>query len=104
MRLARMRTLNTTARILLAVVASIPAAASAQQYPSYGTGGTLIVPRTTAISVEEPRAFPPAATVEARPLSPAYQPAASFPLQPPPQHHIQPPVNFRLASAEEAVK
>lgn len=53
------------------------------------------MPRITTLTVEEPRAFPPAGQIAAKPLPPPPQTAARRP------HFVQPPVNFRLVSSEE---
>jgi len=76
---------------------------AAQQTAPQAAPDSLVSPHFSPISIDEPRTFPPAAAVEARPLSSAFQspPAAENRAQP--LHRIQPPVNFRLASAEEAL-
>jgi flagellar biogenesis protein FliO len=76
-----------------------PLVAAAQQ----AAPGSLVSPHLSPITVEEPRTFPPAAAVEARLLSPAFHASPPAESSVPSPHRIQPPVNFRLATAEEAV-
>src|SRR5688572_9513928 len=61
-------------------------------------------PQFTPLSVEEPRALPPAATIEARPLAPTYPPPPLGSVAPAPStRRPPPPVNVRLVSAEQSV-
>jgi flagellar protein FliO/FliZ len=77
-------------------------AISQQTSPSLAPDA-LVSPHFTPITVEEPRNFPPAAALQARPLPSIAQPPPSVESRASSPHRIQPPVNFRLASAEEPI-
>ncbi len=82
-----MRTNTTLASIVFLGCAAVCTFVSAQQVaPQHSY-------QFTPLAVDEPRAFPATAPIDARPLGAAY----------PPARPIQPPVNFRLASAEEPI-
>lgn len=81
-------------------LALLPSIAVGQQRPPIAD--SLVSPHLTPIAIDEPRGFPPAAIIDARPLAPAYQ-APTVGGNNPASHRVQPPVNFRLASAEEAI-
>lgn len=80
--------------VILGAWSTLPCAAGAQQVPVPGEG-VLVLPRTTTLSVQEPRAFPAGGQLEARPLPPPPSPGARR------SRVVQPPVNFRLVAAEE---
>ena len=83
---------------IVCLVALAPSLTSAQQQ------GSLVSPHLTPLTIEEPRVFPYAGTIEARPLEPAYPQARSnSDGRLPKARRIQPPVNFRLASTEESL-
>jgi len=67
-----------------------------------GSSGSLVPPSGANIAVEEPRRFPPAAALEARPLNSTYTPSSDVRRLPAGQHPRS-PVDFRLVSAEEPV-
>ena len=80
----------------------VPSIAGAQQFTPLQNSDTLIAPRMAGMTVEQPQPLPAAAALQAKPLAPL--------LEPPPVasrstvRRNQPPVNFRLVSAEEPVK
>src|SRR5947207_2256914 len=83
-----MRTCTAPRWLIFFAVALAPAVAAAQQ------AGSLISPHTAPLIVDEPRAFPASAIQEAQPLRSSFPQAA---------RRVQPPVNVRLLSAEEAI-
>jgi len=98
----RARLLSVSIACLGLVLAS--AIACAQQTANSGLPDLLVAPHFVPISVDEPRPFPAAGSFEARPLVRAYpQTPPVVDRSAPPQRRIQPPVNFRLTSAEEPV-
>src|SRR5687768_11271565 len=86
-----MRAHKPSAWIVYIVCAVAPSMAAAQQADS------LLPPNLTPISIDEPRRFPPAGTIEARPVATASP-------QPRTSQRSQPPLNVRLVAAEEPVK
>jgi len=82
--------------------ASFVSLAVAQQY-SPAAPDSLLSPHPPAVTLEEPRPFILPASVDPRPTVPTYatpitnSPPAAVPRSP------QPPVNFRLVSAEQAI-
>jgi flagellar biogenesis protein FliO len=97
-------------RLLLASIAClawavVSAFAAAQQSATSGPPDLLVAPHFVPISVDEPRPFPSAGSLEARPLVPAYpQTPPAVDRHPTTQRRFQPPVDFRLVSVEEPVK
>jgi flagellar biogenesis protein FliO len=81
--------------------ALLPPIAAAQQFTPLENADTLVAPRMAGMTVEQPQPLPAAAALQAKPLAPL--------LEPPPvasrstARRNQPPVNFRLVSAEEPV-
>jgi flagellar protein FliO/FliZ len=75
----------------------LPGIVAGQQAP----GGSLVAPSLTPIAIEEPRTFPPAAALEARPLNPRYIAPSDVRHLPP--GRPRPPVDVRLVAAEEPV-
>ena len=63
----------------------------------------LVAPHTTPIAVDEPWTLPPAATLQAKPMPEIASPPLGGGSRVAQSNRIQPPVNFRLASAEQAV-
>src|SRR5438552_19188540 len=96
--MARMRMLKSTAWSVVACL-TISTTAFAQQLITPATANSELTTRGAAI--EEPRPFSPRGAIEARPLPSAYETAQQTPPARP--RLPQPPVNFRLASAEEPV-
>jgi flagellar biogenesis protein FliO len=92
-----MRSRNPPAWVFFIGCIVAPLVSVAQQ------SGALIPPRLTPITLDEPRAFSAATAVEAQPLRQAYPQAFTLEAQTPTPRVIHPPVNFRLASAEEPV-
>ena len=80
-----------SAWIAYIVCAIAPSMSVAQQADS------LLPLNLTPIAIEEPRRFPPAGAIEARPVAPASP-------QPRLSQRGQPPLNVRLVAAEEPVK
>jgi flagellar biogenesis protein FliO len=78
------------------------------QQPAVDAEGSLVQPRMTPLSVNEPQPFPPAAQLEARPFSavPQHTEAAQTAMSPANNERgrlrYQPPVNFRLTAAGES--
>src|SRR5439155_23815059 len=72
---------------------------SAQQLVTPATANSQLT--TRGAGIEEPRPFPTRGAHQARPLPSAYEAAQKLPPARP--RLPQPPVNFRLASAEEPV-
>jgi flagellar biogenesis protein FliO len=61
---------------------------------------SLLSPQFSPISIDQPRSFPPANAIQARPI-PANPPAPQQPVSNRPSSNRQPPVDVRLISAEE---
>jgi flagellar biogenesis protein FliO len=81
------------ANVLCALTTSLTLA----QHP-----GQLPATQFTPLTIDEPRAFPPRAALEAQPLKPsAYAPEPPVNAQP---AQRQPPLNVRLISGEQAVR
>jgi len=98
-----MRPLQTSARIVCLVWALLGSSSAAQQYLPSAAPDSLVSPRPPAITTDEPRPFILPTTVDPRPVIPTYP--SPPPTLPPAaaSRYPQPPVNFRLASAEETL-
>jgi flagellar biogenesis protein FliO len=94
-----MRAVKLTDWIVYIVCACAPSICAAQHADS------LLPPQLTPIAIDEPRAFPTAGPIGARPLMPAQpQPPAHFDSQPRAGQRPQTPASLRLTSAEQAGK
>jgi flagellar protein FliO/FliZ len=83
-----MRICKTRRWAVLIALALAPAVANSQQ------PGSLVSPQTTPITIDQSRAFPPAATHDARPLNPSFFAAP---------RSSQPPVSVRLVAGDEPI-
>src|SRR5436305_854813 len=100
---ARMHFRKPTARLSCFASALFASLCTAQQHPPTAAPDSLLSPHPPAVTIDEPRPFILPTTVDPRPVVPTYP---SPPANPPSAAAIrypQPPVNFRLASAQEAI-
>jgi flagellar protein FliO/FliZ len=81
--------------------ALVPSIALAQQFTPLENSDTLVSPRMAGMTVEQPQLLPAAAALQAKRLAPMLEPPPSA--GPSSLRRSQPPVNFRLVSAEEPV-
>src|SRR5262245_29700874 len=96
-----MRAVKLTAWFVYIACACAPSTGAAQQADS------LLPPQLTPIAIDEPRTFPAAGAIGARPLVPTQpqpQTHSSFASQPRAAQRPQSPANIRQISAEEAAK
>src|SRR5216110_1192203 len=99
---ARMRPSKPAATVFLAWALST-SLCTAQQYPPTAAPDSLLSPRPPAVTIDEPRPFILPTTVDPRPVVPTYPPPPANPPSAAALRYPQPPVNFRLASAQEAI-
>jgi flagellar biogenesis protein FliO len=95
-------------RVFIAWIACVggmlaPSLAAAQQVAVSAPPDLLVSPRLTPLVADEPRSFSPPTSIEARQIPSAFPSPRSLVNPEAATRRPQPPVNFRLASAQENI-
>src|SRR5690349_2298400 len=98
-----MRPFQTPTRLVCLAGALFCSSSDAQQYSPSAAPDSLVSPHPPAITLDEPRPFILPTTVDPRPTVPTYAPPPKNSSRGVAPRYPQPPVNFRLASAEETI-